>query len=210
MIFTGQKPNKEKFMIKKVPNILCFIRIALIPFILLFLLENPFSEMFAVSVRVLVSGILFGIAMITDAFDGKIARKYDAITNFGKFFDPIADKMLVISLLLGFVELGLTTAFPVILILAREFIVTGLRLSAAAKGKVVAANIWGKIKTVIQSIALAATFILWLIISVTDGNITKISGEISAVPNILVWIVAVVTVISAIPYIKDCKEFIKD
>lgn len=197
-------------MIKKIPNILCWIRIALIPFILLFLLDNPFSNMFAVSVRILISGILFGIAMITDAFDGTIARKYDAVTNFGKFIDPIADKMLVISLLIGFVELGITTAFPVILILAREFIVTGLRLNAAAKGKVIPANIWGKIKTVIQSIALAVTFVIWFILSVTDANITEISGSVSPIPNILVWIIAVITVISAIPYIKNCLNYIKD
>ena len=81
--------------IKKVPNILCMIRICLIPFILLFLLENPISAALSVTARVITSGILFGIALLTDAFDGRIARKYDAITNFGKFIDPIADKMLV-------------------------------------------------------------------------------------------------------------------
>ena len=196
--------------IKKVPNILCMIRICLIPFILLFLLENPISAALSVTARVITSGILFGIAMLTDAFDGRIARKYDAITNFGKFIDPIADKMLVISLLIAFTELGLCSCVPVIIVLAREFIVTGLRLGAVSSGKVVAANIWGKIKTVIQSISLAATYVIMLVVSITDSNITAISGEMSPVPNILVWIVSAVTAISAIPYIKECKDYIKN
>lgn len=196
--------------IKKVPNILCMIRICLIPFILLFLLENPISAALSVSARVITSGILFGIAMLTDAFDGRIARKYDAITNFGKFIDPIADKMLVISLLIAFTELGLCSCVPVIIVLAREFIVTGLRLGAVSSGKVVAANIWGKIKTVIQSISLAATYVIMLVVSITDSNITAVSGAMSPVPNILVWIVSAVTAISAIPYIKECKGYIKN
>ncbi len=196
--------------IKKVPNILCMIRICLIPFILLFLLENPISAALSVTARVITSGILFGIAMLTDAFDGRIARKYDAITNFGKFIDPIADKMLVISLLIAFTELGLCSCVPVIIVLAREFIVTGLRLGAVSSGKVVAANIWGKIKTVIQSISLAATYVIMLVVSITDSNITAISGAMSPVPNILVWIVSAVTAISAIPYIKECKDYIKN
>ena len=196
--------------IKKVPNILCMIRICLIPFVLLFLLENPISSALSVTARVLVSGILFGIAMLTDAFDGRIARKYDAITNFGKFIDPIADKMLVISILIAFVELGLCSSVPVIIILAREFIVTGLRLGAVSSGKVVAANIWGKIKTVLQSISLAATYIIMLAVSITDSDITAISGAMSPVPNILVWIVSAVTALSAIPYIKECKDYIKN
>lgn len=196
--------------IKKVPNILCMIRICLIPFVLLFLLENPISSALSVTARVLISGILFGIAMLTDAFDGRIARKYDAITNFGKFIDPIADKMLVISILIAFVELGLCSSVPVIIILAREFIVTGLRLGAVSSGKVVAANIWGKIKTVLQSISLAATYIIMLAVSITDSDITAISGAMSPVPNILVWIVSAVTALSAIPYIKECKDYIKN
>lgn len=196
--------------IKKVPNILCMIRICLIPFVLLFLLENPISSALSVTARVITSGILFGIAMLTDAFDGRIARKYDAITNFGKFIDPIADKMLVISLLIAFTELGLCSSVPVIIVLAREFIVTGLRLGAVSSGKVVAANIWGKIKTVIQSISLAATYVIMLVVSITDSNITAISGAMSPVPNILVWIVSAVTAISAIPYIKECKDYIKN
>lgn len=196
--------------IKKLPNILCWIRICLIPFILLFLLENPISTQLSVTARVVTSGVLFGLAMITDAFDGNIARKFDAVTNFGKFIDPIADKMLVIGLLIAFTELGLCSCVPVIIILAREFIVTGLRMGAVSSGKVIVANIWGKIKTVIQSIALAETYFILLFVSVSDPEITAISGAISPIPNILIWIIAAVTAFSAIPYIMECKDYIKD
>ena len=90
--------------IKKLPNVLCWIRIALIPFILLFLLENTVSAFFSVPTRIVLSGVLFVAATLTDLLDGKIARKYDAVTNFGKFIDPIADKMLIISILVAFVK----------------------------------------------------------------------------------------------------------
>ena len=196
--------------IKKLPNVLCWIRIALIPFILLFLLENTVSAFFSVPTRIVLSGVLFVAATLTDLLDGKIARKYDAVTNFGKFIDPIADKMLIISILVAFVEMGLTTSLPVIIVLAREFIVTGLRLGAMTSGKVVAANIWGKLKTVTQSVAIAAIYLILFVETVFDGSIINLSGSVSLIPQILVWVIALVTVVSAIPYIRECGKYIKD
>ncbi|MBS5737810.1 MAG: CDP-diacylglycerol--glycerol-3-phosphate 3-phosphatidyltransferase [Clostridiales bacterium] len=196
--------------IKKLPNVLCWIRIALIPFILLFLLENTVSAFFSVPTRIVLSGVLFVAATLTDLLDGKIARKYDAVTNFGKFIDPIADKMLIISILVAFVEIGLTTSLPVIIVLAREFIVTGLRLGAMTSGKVVAANIWGKLKTVTQSVAIAAIYLILFVETVFDGSIINLSGSVSLIPQILVWVIALVTVVSAIPYIRECGKYIKD
>ena len=196
--------------IKKLPNVLCWIRIALIPFILLFLLENTVSAFFSVPTRIVLSGVLFVAATLTDLLDGKIARKYDAVTNFGKFIDPIADKMLIVSILVAFVEIGLTTSLPVIIVLAREFIVTGLRLGAMTSGKVVAANIWGKLKTVTQSVAIAAIYLILFVETVFDGSIINLSGSVSLIPQILVWVIALVTVVSAIPYIRECGKYIKD
>ena len=196
--------------IKKLPNVLCWIRIALIPFILLFLLEKTVSAFFSVPTRIVLSGVLFVAATLTDLLDGKIARKYDAVTNFGKFIDPIADKMLIISILVAFVEIGLTTSLPVIIVLAREFIVTGLRLGAMTSGKVVAANIWGKLKTVTQSVAIAAIYLILFVETVFDGSIINLSGSVSLIPQILVWVIALVTVVSAIPYIRECGKYIKD
>lgn len=201
-------------MIKKVPNMLCWFRIILIPFILLFLLNDPVSASLNVRTRFCISGILFAVAIITDTFDGKIARKYDAVTNFGKFLDPIADKMLVLSVLIAFVELSTLSCIPVVLILAREFLVTGLRLGAAGKGVVVAANYWGKIKTFSQGIAIGSMFIfvalfpeaLFPVSSVIDGEtVCHI-----LIPQILIWISAVYSVISAIPYFNSMKQYIKD
>ena len=201
-------------MIKKVPNMLCWFRIILIPFILLFLLNDPVSASLNVRTRFCISGILFAVAIITDTFDGKIARKYDAVTNFGKFLDPIADKMLVLSVLIAFVELRTLSCIPVVLILVREFLVTGLRLGAAGKGVVVAANFWGKIKTFSQGRAIGSMFIfvalfpeaLFPVSSVIDGEtVCHI-----LIPQILIWISAVYSVISAIPYFNSMKQYIKD
>lgn len=193
--------------IKKVPNILCGIRICLIPFILLFLLDNPLSEPMPQAVRILVSGLLYGVAMLTDLFDGKIARKYDAITDFGKFIDPIADKMLVLSILLAFVDLNLISSVPVIIILAREFLVTGLRLGAMNHGKVVAANIWGKAKTMTQGVLIGISFVALLIVSLT-GEVYPYTYLLH-LPGILAWIAAAVTAISGVTYYTECKDYIK-
>lgn len=193
--------------IKKIPNILCMIRILLIPFILLFLLDNPLSNLLPQAARILISGLLYAAAMLTDLFDGKIARKYDAITDFGKFIDPIADKMLVLSILLAFIDKGLISSVPVIIILAREFLVTGLRLGAMSHGKVVAANIWGKAKTMTQGILIGITFIALLIAAMTQNQ--PPFGYLLALPEILAWIAAAVTAVSGITYYIECKDYIK-
>lgn len=209
MTFTVRRYGKkaDDMNIKKIPNILCLIRICLIPFILLFLLENPLVSKIPATVRILTAGLLYAAAMLTDLFDGKIARKYDAVTDFGKFIDPIADKMLVLSILLAFVDMKLISAVPVILVLAREFLVTGLRLAAMNKGTVVAANIWGKAKTMTQAILIGISFLSMLAACILgDGSIT---AYLLNLPGLLAWITAAVTVISGITYAIECKEFIK-
>ena len=159
--------------------------------------------------RILVSGIIFGLAMLTDLADGKIARKYNAITTFGKFIDPIADKLLVISVMLAFVDLGLISSVPVIIVLAREFLVTGMRLGAVGQGVVVAANIWGKIKTTVQGISLGLSFVVLMIASIMSPEITEINRSLSLLPAILSWLIAAVTAISAFSYYRQCKEYIR-
>ncbi len=191
---------------KKIPNILCIIRIALIPFILLFALNNHVSALIEPWARWLISGIIFGLAMITDLFDGKIARKYDAITDLGKFLDPIADKLLVICIFIAFIELDLVLAIPVILIIAREFFVTGLRLAAASKGVVVAANYWGKAKTMTQGVSLGISFAAMLLSYLINENISSV---LRIIPSVLSWVCAAITVISAISYWNQCKQYLK-
>lgn len=209
MTFTVRRYGRkaDDMNIKKIPNILCLIRICLIPFILFFLLENPLVSRIPATARILTAGLLYAAAMLTDLFDGKIARKYDAVTDFGKFIDPIADKMLVLSILLAFVDMNLISAIPVILVLTREFLVTGLRLAAMSKGTVVAANIWGKAKTMTQAILIGISFLSMLAASILkDGSIT---AYLLHLPGLLAWITAAVTVISGIAYVIECKEFIK-
>lgn len=195
-------------MIKKLPNMICWFRIILVPFILLFLLDSPISEAISLKTRIIVSGIIFAIAIISDAVDGRIARKFNVVSNFGKFLDPIADKLLVLGVLCAFIEIGFVSTVPVLLILAREFLITGLRLGAMSKGEVVAANWWGKVKTICQGISIGLFFVFAAFIS--DGTtMAEISLDLF-IPNIFFWLVSIYTVISVIPYYMACRKYISD
>ena len=181
------------------PNKLTLLRVLLIPFFLLFMYINvPFH--FAIAL------VIFGAASITDALDGKIARSRNLVTNFGKFLDPLADKVLVIAALAVFVELPeiRVGAVPFIIITAREFMVSGLRLLAANSGIVVAAGIWGKLKTAFTMVAIVA-ILLWLSLCF-DFGIDFPEAFRNAVDNVLIpvllWISVVLTVISGAIYLK--------
>lgn len=192
---------------KNIPNIICWIRIGLIPFVLLFLLDNPLVASVSLSCRILISGMIFIVAMLSDIADGQIARRYNLVSQFGKFLDPIADKMLVLSVLAAFIDCGISSVVPFILILAREFLITGVRLSAAAKGEVIAANIWGKVKTVVQGILMSAAFVYMYIYSFAVPGAGF--DDFSLVVGILVWIIAAVTVFSLIPYLKENGKYLR-
>ena len=208
------------------PNKLTLLRIALVPLIIAAtLIEFP--------LHFLPAGLLFGAAAITDAFDGKIARRDNLITNFGKFADPLADKILVISVLICFVKLGLCGAVPLIIIVLREFAVTSVRLVAAANGKVIAANMWGKVKTVSQIAAIVAVFVFQTVFDLicligygSTATVNEIVGlntigfldhgiviwynVFNIIGQVLIWISAVFTVISGVKYLVDNKEVIND
>lgn len=181
------------------PNKLTLLRVFLIPFFLLFMyIDIPFHYLLAL--------LIFTAASITDALDGKIARSRNLVTNFGKFLDPLADKVLVISALAVFVEISEINigAIPFIIICAREFMVSGLRLLAADSGIVVAAGIWGKLKTAFTMIAIIAS-IVWLSVcydfsfSIPQSVIEIVDSYI--IPA-LIWISTVLTVISGAIYLK--------
>lgn len=195
-------------MIKKLPNIICWFRIILVPFILLFLLDSPISISMNLNTRFLVAGIIFAVAIASDAVDGRIARKFNAVSNFGKFLDPIADKLLVLGVLCAFVEIGFVSSVPVLLILAREFLITGLRLGAMSKGEVVAANWWGKVKTICQGISLGLFFVFAVFVS--DGVTVEAVASDMFIPNVFFWLVSIYTVISVIPYYMACRKYISD
>ena len=181
------------------PNKLTLMRVFLIPFFLLFMYLNlPFHFLLAL--------VIFGIASITDALDGKIARSRNLVTNFGKFLDPLADKVLVIAALAVFVEFKEVnmSAIPFIIITAREFMVSGLRLLAANSGIVVAAGIWGKLKTAFTMTAIVA-ILFWLSLCF-DFGINFPEAFRNAVDNILIpiliWISTILTIISGVIYLK--------
>ena len=132
------------------PNKLTVLRVILIPFFVVsMMIENGANQTFRY-----VAAAIFIIASLTDMLDGKIARKYNLVTNFGKFMDPLADKLLVCSALICLIQLGQLPAWMVIIIVSREFIISGFRLVAAEQGIVIAASYWGKFKTTFQMIAV--------------------------------------------------------
>ena len=165
------------------PNKLTILRVILIPFFVFFLI-SPFFDGYGNYIALAI----FIIASLTDMADGKIARKYNLVTNFGKFMDPLADKLLVCSAMICFIELEKLPAWFVIIIIGREFIISGFRLIAAENGVVIAANYWGKFKTVSQMIMI----ILLLI---------DLGGVFDILEEIFIWLSLALTVISLITYI---------
>lgn len=168
-------------MSMNLPNKLTIFRVILIPVFIIALMSGIIPE----PVNRYVGVVIFCVASFTDYLDGHIARKYNLVTNFGKFMDPLADKLLVSSALICMIELEFLPAWIVIIIISREFIITGFRLIAAEGGLVIAASWWGKIKTVTQML---------MIILVLLG----IGGIIG---NILIILATVFTVISGVDYI---------
>lgn len=182
------------------PNKLTMLRVFLIPFFLLFVYLDflPFHYLLAL--------IVFTAASITDALDGKIARERNLVTNFGKFLDPLADKVLVLAALLVFVELPQINvgAIPLIIISAREFMVSGLRLLAADSGVVVAAGIWGKLKTAFTMVSII-TSLVWLSarydLSIPFPAVVVNIVDVWLIP-LLIWISTVLTIVSGAIYLK--------
>lgn len=197
---------------KDIPNAICWFRIALIPAVLFFLVESNLTSWLQYSTSVLISGILFAVAMISDFVDGKIARKYNYISDLGKFLDPIADKMLVLAVCVAFAGIGVfghIMLISVIAILLRELMISGLRLSAASHGNVVAANWWGKIKTTLQGFSIGATYVCLLLNELLPTMGHTNVWYLLLIPEILFAINGIYAWISAIPYIKACAPYLK-
>lgn len=199
------------------PNKLSFLRIILIPITLLFMLpisiygfEPSGWNNFINNYGLFFAGIVFIIASLTDMFDGKIARKYNLITNLGKFLDSLADKMLVIGVLLAFVELGRISAWFVMIICLREFMVTGIRMLAAQKGEVMAAKMIGKVKTTFQMIAIIFLMFeptLNLIFGFFDLDF---SFPIRVTGDVLFLLCVVMTIISGLDYLVKNINYLKE
>ena len=155
MVFSLRNCTSERMVNMNLPNKISLARICLIPIFLIVLMIDtiPYRDIWA--------AVIFAVASLTDGIDGHIARKYNLITDFGKFLDPLADKLLVSTALICFVELGRMSAWMAVVIIAREFIVTGLRSVAASKGVILAAIMTGKIKTCTQIAACLIMFFFY-------------------------------------------------
>ena len=175
----------------QLPNQLTIARICMIPLfvILLMWVKKPAGNILAM--------IVFIVASLTDTADGYIARRYNYITTFGKFMDPLADKLLVCSAMICLVDLGRIESWIVIIIIAREFIISGFRLIAVEKGVVIAANYWGKFKTVFQ--------MLMVILMVANFG-----GFFNTVAQILKWIALALTIISLVTYLMQNRQVLQD
>ena len=165
------------------PNKLTILRTVMIPFFILFLYTDWFH-----GYDKIIAAVIFIAASLTDMLDGKIARKYNLVTNFGKFMDPLADKLLVCSAMICLIEKGSLAAWIVIVIIAREFIISGFRLVASDNGIVIAASYWGKFKTVFQ---MAMVIVLLM----------DLGGAFDVIGQALIWISLALTIISLIDYV---------
>ncbi len=188
------------------PNKLTVARILLVPFfVAALLIDFPLNNLVALA--------LFGAASLTDMFDGKIARKHGLITDFGKFADPLADKILVISALLCFVQLGLCDCVAIIIVLFREFVVTSIRLIAAAKGKVIAANMWGKVKTVTQIVAIVCVLAMQTVLDLGGLGVqlpAALPSVFTVIGEVLIWISTFFAVLSGVVYVAQNRQFISE
>lgn len=151
----------------------------------------------------LVAGIVFGLASLTDFFDGRIARKYNQVTVFGKLCDPVGDKMLFLAALLAFLKHGLCSSWVIMIVISREFIITSLRMVAIEQNVVIAAGFWGKLKTACQMV-----FTVLIMIFMQFGIPSWSPLSVFEISNTLMWIVAVLTVISGAKYLYESRKLI--
>ena len=208
------------------PNKLTILRIVMVPLILIFMLPISFFSddsawnLFIHDYGMIIAFVLFGIASLTDNIDGQIARKRGIVTNIGKFLDPIADKLLVTSALIALVQLNKINAWIAVIIISREFIVTGIRLLAADKGIVIAASNLGKVKTVVQIIAVLSIMIKSQLsitlsymteeTSVIQILLSKSLPYIELITNTILITAVVITVLSGYDYLKKSLNIIKE
>lgn len=173
------------------PNKLTILRVIMVPIFIVFLMCNITSYDKWIALAIFIA------ASLTDMLDGKIARKYNLVTNFGKFMDPLADKLLVCCAMICFIQLNRLPAWYVCVVIAREFIISGIRLVASDNGVVIAASYWGKFKT-----AFSMVMLCFLIADINNSVFTIVT-------EILIWISLILTVVSLIDYIIKNKDIFK-
>lgn len=175
------------------PNKLTILRVILIPFFVVFMMV-PYFKGYGNYVALAI----FIVASLTDMLDGKIARKYNLVTNFGKFMDPLADKLLVCSAMICLIETGQLASWIVIVIIAREFIISGFRLVASDNGVVIAASYWGKFKTVSQML-----MVIVLILDLPHPAFQMLG-------TVLTYLALILTIVSLVDYIAKNRDVLKE
>ena len=193
-------------------NKLTIFRMILVPIMVIIPFLGINSEILGIPLTYIIIDMIFIIASITDKLDGYIARSRNQVTTFGKFLDPIADKILVLAAMIMLVEFGKLPAWIPVIVLAREFIVSGYRLIAVEKGgKVVAASVWGKLKTVTQMIAIILAFLdVNAFGACFKGNLTGFALILNAIVTIMMIIQTIPTIFSGYEYLKEGKDLLKD
>ena len=196
--------NDARNKMKNVPNQLTVFRVILIiPFVVMMLgcnAEWPWL------LQIFGTKAVLEYASLTDLLDGKIARKYNVVSNFGKFMDPLADKLLVCAAMILLVEMGRIPSFIVVIIISREFIISGFRLIAADNGVVIAASYWGKFKTTFQMIMIGMMIVLDAPF-LTDASLVAAYGVLA---NIIMWIALALTIISLVDYLVKNRGVMKE
>ena len=194
------------------PNKLTLFRIILVPIMVIVSFFNIPGSLLGVPTTMIVIDLIFIIASITDKLDGYLARSRNQVTAFGKFLDPIADKILVVAAMIMLVEMQRLPAWIPIIVIFREFAVSGYRLIAVqSEGKVVAANIWGKLKTVTQMISLILMFLDNNAYgAIFSGNLTGFEFVFNLITTVLMSVSVVATIFSGYEYLKDGKDILKD
>lgn len=188
------------------PNKLTLLRVVMIiPFVLCLLASHQKWSFLGGAVEYLeyVALLIFVLASLTDLIDGKIARKYNLVTNFGKFMDPLADKLLVCAAMIVLVEMGRIPSWVVIVIISREFIISGFRLIASDNGVVIAASYWGKFKTTFQMIMICMMIVM-------DAPLFAGFPAFEGITYAVMWIALVLTVVSLIDYLVKNRAVLKD
>lgn len=193
------------------PNKLTIFRIILVPLMVIIPFLGIKEKFLGIPIEYLIIDLIFIIASITDKLDGYLARKNNQITTFGKFLDPLADKILVLAAMIMLVEMSKLPAWIPIIVLAREFMVSGYRLVAVEKGgKVIAASKWGKLKTVTQMFAIILAFVdVHAFGDCFSGTLQGGSLALNIIVTVMMIIQTIATIFSGIDYMKGAKELIK-
>lgn len=184
------------------PNKLTMLRVIMVPFFMAFAALCNYGTLQFSATYGLIAGVLFAVASATDFLDGYLARKYHLVTDFGKFMDPLADKCLTTAAIIYMVVDGVCSPIVLAIIMFREFAVAGVRMIAAESGTVIAANMWGKVKTVLQMLVIILYYVL-AAFAPADAI-----GAVSLISMGLCWLVAAVTLISGAKYLWDNRSFI--